>query len=314
MQPADLPHLQTADLTETSGGGSHGTHLILAQNSGSNGAPPDPVEDPSPTPEPEFPRVAPGWGDDPYYVINGVRFKWTERPIFRNGEPWPTVDHDFLRGELTPRNGPKPEVAIWVPIKPSDPILVGRTTQLEYEDPPELGYIRVILRGVPQRTLRQGRESKHAWDSIDEALLLARTRQFSEIFFNTSLSVSTGRIIQNKLRPDVFGIIRPELESEYIYHPREVFSGGQTAAGRQSQMPKDPRLAPIEGRDVSKRRPLRLSPYFREVRWPRFGNRALLQNLRRRIHRRARAIQAERLRLNSSFKIESRLQRNARSP
>ena len=221
--------------------------------------------------------------------------------MFRNGNPWPEVDHDFVRRELIPGKWPKPEIAIWVPVDPKDPILVGRTSQTEYEAPPPgLGYRRVILRGAPQRTHSRGQETNHAYDSIDEALEMAKTGQFSEIYFNTSLSTATGRVIQSMIRPDVFGRLRDDVENDYIYHSWESLSFGQTLRWRQSQMPSAQGLAPIRGRPVSKRR-LRLSPYFREVFV--FGpkSRALPQSLRLRVRRRAMTIARLRPSQNLSY-------------
>ena len=271
-------------------GSRNDARLIPAQGFGGNGPPPDPVEEPAPEPEPGSINVPLASTD--YYVVNGVRLKWTQYPVMRDGRRWPIVDRDFVRGELEPAKGPKPEIAIWVPVDPRDPMLVGRTSRLEYEDPPVPGYRRVILHGAPQRTYSRAQETNHSYDSIDEALLMARTGKFSDLYFNTSFSVATGRIIQSKIRPDVFGVLRPDAEDDYIYHPFEIWSGGQTREARQGQMPTFPRLKPVEGRDVSKRRPLRLSPYYREVRLPRFQNPALLRSLRQRVRRCARAIQA----------------------
>src|SRR5262249_42032646 len=131
----------------------------------------------------------------------------------------------------------------------------------------------------------------------------ARTGQFSEIWFNTSISRGTGYVVRSLIRPDVFARVRSGI-SGYLFHPVEVFSPGQTAATRQQEMPPVPWIAPVTGRPVTKRLRLRISPYFRLVRPSQLRrgreDEAILRNLCRQVRLRAFALGAAGIRAGRS--------------
>jgi hypothetical protein len=124
------------------------------------------------------------------------------------------------------------------------------------------GYLPVRLIGIPQVTRPVGRKSFHAYDSVDEALKLATTKQFGTIFFNRAWSKLTNGEIRSLIRNDVVAVMRPGQNVDFIYHPAEVLSRRQTPEQQQRRMPIDPRINPELSTKPFRSSSYRRSPYF----------------------------------------------------
>jgi hypothetical protein len=86
-----------------------------------------------------------------------------------------------------------------------------------------------------------------------EALRLAESNDFSDIYLNTSFSTITRGNVRSLIRPDVTAQARPELQSPFRLRPYEIFSNRQTAEQRQAQMPSGVSwIAPVDGRGYKK--------------------------------------------------------------
>lgn len=244
-------HLYGGRLIHTGGGGP-----------GDNEPPPDPI--PIPEAEPDYAgiRVPQGW-DTPGITINGLYYPPTRNPTLPSGALWPRATHDAIKAALAPNGGRQaPEVVIYVPIDKIGPLLMGETRDEDFQEP--RGYSAVKLIGTPQVTYSysRGEETGHAADGIREALEMAGTNQFSEIFFNRTLMTSTGGTYQNRIRPDVLGVVRSGLENNYIYHPYETLSPGQEIKDREEFFNNLPGFRPFKGQHY-KLSGLMISPYYR---------------------------------------------------
>ncbi len=243
----------------------YGGRLIHTGGPGDNEPPPEPV--PIPEAEPDLPgvRLPEGW-DTPGHTAGGLYYPTLRIPTLRDGRIWPEATPDAIKQALAPIRGPRPpEVVIYVPIDKIGPTLMGQTRDEEFEEPK--GYSSVKLIGTPQRTYSRGEETGHAADSIQEAIRLAGTNQFSKIYFNRSLMTSTrgappDLVLQDLIRPDVFAIVRPEIKIGYIYHPYETLSPGQSLEEREPDYPSHPGMNALEGRRY-KVAGLVISRYFR---------------------------------------------------
>jgi hypothetical protein len=146
---------------------------------------------------------------------------------------------------LDPRRGGLPFVKLYVPLDGKGPVLMGTTEQgADYIEPP--GYQPVFLRGVPQRTESGGVETAHALKSVVGALELARTNDYSDIFFNRSFSTISNGEDDVLLRPDVVGVRRPTLEGGPKYDVFEVLSPRQSGPAREQVLrPAVPEIGTI---------------------------------------------------------------------
>jgi hypothetical protein len=219
---------------------------------GDNGPPEDPIgEIPgvSPMPAPGV-RVPDGW-DTPGQSIDGLGYGPTRNPRLNDGRPWPIADHDAIRGILLSQGSPKATMTVYVPVDGVGPILVGSTAELEYERPE--GYDEVKLIGRPQTTYSRGVETGHARDSIDEAIRLASSNKFSEIYFNHTFSTSTQGVVESLLRPDVLARVRDEIDQPGRYAPYESLSPRQAGPNRARLMPKVPAIGELTWREYWKR-------------------------------------------------------------
>ena len=249
-------HLYGGQLIQTGGGGP-----------GDNEPPLDPID--IPEAEPDLPgiRVPQGW-DKPAYTTGSLYYPPTRNPTLADGSVWPRATHDAVKKALAPNGGRKPpEVVIYIPIDGLGPPLMGETEDIDFEEP--RGYSSVKFIGTPQRTYSRGEETGHAADSIQEAIRLAETNQFSRIYFNRALITSTrgqppDLILRDLIRPDVFAIVRPEIKIGYIYHPYETLSPGQSIEQREPDYPSSPSMRALEGRRY-KFAGLVISPYFKVV-------------------------------------------------
>jgi hypothetical protein len=133
---------------------------------------------------------------------------------------------------LDPRRGALPFVKLYVPLDGTGPMLMG-TDEMgdDYLEPP--GYEPVYLRGVPQRTTSRGVDTAHARDSVVEALSMAETNRYSDIYFNRSFSTISNGEFESPLRPDVVGVVRPALDSETKFDVFESLSPGQRGPARE---------------------------------------------------------------------------------
>ena len=106
-------------------------------------------------------------------------------------------------------------------------MLIGSNRTEDFERPE--GYTEVEFSGNPQENYGGERETNHADRSVEEALRLADSRQFSMIFFNRTMSTVTGQVVQSNIRPDVYGVLLPDFrdELEPIGRPVEIMSGRQ---------------------------------------------------------------------------------------
>jgi hypothetical protein len=201
-------------------------------------------------------RVPDGW-DTPGHIVDGIAYPPSRNPTFSDGTPWPRVDADVVMSTLTPRRGKTPpSMVVYVPRDGVGPTLVGSTTTEDYEQP--RGYDSVTLIGTPQTTYSRGAPTGHVGNSAAEGLRLAESNEFETIYFNRSFTLSTNGTVPSLLRPDVFAVARPEIESPYRYHPYETLSPGQSLRERQDEMPRDPSIRQLDGR--SYKRLARLSP------------------------------------------------------
>jgi hypothetical protein len=194
------------------------------------------------------PQVPQGW-DIPGQLIGGLLYPTTRHPVLRDGSPWPVATHDAIKALLTPQRGKDPKLNIYIPYDGIGPTLLGSTATASFAQPD--GYDLVTLIGTPQVTHSQGFETGHANDSIDEALSLAKTHQFSKIYFNLSLSKATDKMVQSLIRPDVLAVARPPLDELFGYQPYESFSPRQDEITRQNQLSIFPGLAQVYGRSPS---------------------------------------------------------------
>jgi hypothetical protein len=224
---------------------------------GGNGPPPDAELIPEPEPNPRTSQVPPSW-DIPSQTMGGAYDPATRAPLLPDGSPWPIATHDFILSVLARQPGTTPSMVLFVPSDGVGPVLVGSTATADYRKPD--GYGAVTLKGTPQVTYSGGIETAHAWDSVMEALRLARTNEFSIIYFNRSIFVATEETVVSLIRPDVFAVARPELDLPHIYFPYEVFSPGQNWEDRQDEMPDVPGIAPLRGHHYKRAR--RFSPEY----------------------------------------------------
>jgi hypothetical protein len=211
------------------------------------------IGDNQPPPEAEDilgpePRTAPGW-DVPGQLVGGLLYPPTRHPVLHDGTPWPVADHDAIKALLAPQRSKDPTLNIYIPYDGIGPTLLGSTATASFAQPD--GYDLITLKGTPQVTNSKGFETGHAYDSIDEALRLAKTHQFSEIYFNRSLSKATDQTVQSLIRPDVLALARPPLSNLFPYQPYESFSKGQNEIARKKQMSIFPGIAPVYGRGPS---------------------------------------------------------------
>ena len=220
-----------------------------------NGPPLEPPAGPIVEPQINAPRVPEGWD-----VVEDGRV--VRRPTLRNGQSWPVPTPEIVRAALMPQRGQTPVMVLFVPTDGKGPMLVGSDAEGDFMQPP--GYQTVRLFGTPQVTYSRGAETGHAEDSIEEALRLGATNQFSELHFNRTFSTATGRVVQSLIRPDVLAVVRPELDLEDIYHPYESYSPGQNDRTRLPDMPNVPWVRPVYGRRY-KAWGVIGSPYFRYI-------------------------------------------------
>ena len=171
---------------------------------------------------------------------------YQDHPLL-DGKPWPPVTHDLIAAVLARQGRTIPVMEIYVPQNGHGPILVGSNKFEDFPAPPP-GYDVVTLRGTPQVTYSRGVPTPHAPDSIEAALDMAATNRYSEVFFNRSFTTATAGIVKSSLQPDVFGVVRPEIDAPTRYNPFEVFSPGQKPAEREDKMPKDPRVGKLDWR------------------------------------------------------------------
>ncbi len=198
-----------------------------------------------PEPEPpvvlDLPKVEPGWDVD-----NDGRID--RKPTLRDGRPWPQASVDMVLETLKRvPGGPPPKKWIFVPLDGKGPPLVGSTSRAEFAEPP--GYDKVEFIGMPQETWRQGARSNHARDSVDAALRYAMSNKYSQIYFNSALSTSTASEADAPLRPDMLGVVRPELDLGYRFKPYESYSPGQPSEPRETLLQLlHPEMGEPEGR------------------------------------------------------------------
>jgi hypothetical protein len=232
------------------------------QEMGDNGPPDEPIAEvgPEPASQPSFdaPKVPDGW-DIPGHTVDGLYYPTVRFPKLPDGTPWPVATHDAIQAIMRPVRGGTPQMTLFVPLDKIGPTLIGSTDTLDYPKPE--GYDEVRLWGAPQVTYSRGEETGHAADSVSEALRMAETNQFSDINFNRAISTSTGRQVLSAIRPDVMGVVRPELDLDHLFHPYESLSPGQDIEERREEMPQDVRVKPAEGQQYYRKRSGR-SPYF----------------------------------------------------
>jgi hypothetical protein len=270
LSPPRVPATYRSPQNDSGGGSSWGgpTHLfggrlIYAADEepgiGDNGPPPDPVEVPGAEPRLDPEELPPGW-ETPGQTRGGLYYPPTRTPRFRDGTLWPVATPDVIRRILAPDGKTTPKMIIYVPADGIGPILVGSDTKGEMEEPPPI-YSMVRLWGTPQVTNTREGPTQHAHESVVEALGLAASNRFSDIYFNRSFSTITGRNVLSLSRSDVVAVYRSESDSPYHLLPREILSPGQTTEDRESQMPKDaPWIAPVRGRGYNKFMRLRFEP------------------------------------------------------
>ena len=192
---------------------------------GHNGPPGEPLEIER-EPETDAGAAPPRW-DVPGQTIGGLYYPPRRFPVFADGTPWPVVTAEAVRQILARRPGKQPSMVVFVPADGKGPMLIGSTRDKEYPAPK--GYFVVELRGTPQANFAGGRETDHADRSVAEAMRLAATNQFSTIFFNSTVSTGTGRLVESLLRPDVYAVYRPKLNftPPGRWHASEIKSPGQ---------------------------------------------------------------------------------------
>ncbi len=241
------PSTRTSPVSHPSGG-----HLIEVGyqsdgDSGDNGPPVEPAgergSEPDSEPVPGSQKVPDGWDVVPERTIGGLRYLAVRIPRLPDGRVWPTAEPTEILRILPPERGTTPAMIIFVPQDKTGPMLIGSDDKEEYQQPP--GYSKVRLLGAPQRTLASGSETTHALRSVIEGLRLAKTDEFSEIYFNRSFTTVTRRMFESLIRPDVVAVARPELDLGYIYQPSEILSGRQTHEDQQARMPDVPGIREI---------------------------------------------------------------------
>jgi hypothetical protein len=184
---------------------------------------------------------------DPFYPMNdGVR--------------WSEATHDLILKSLMRTGQKDPQMVIFVPLHGKGPILTGPDQNKDYPTPE--GYFPLRLIGIPQVTRPIGRPSFHAHDSVDEALGLADTKQFGTMYFNSAWSKLTKGEIRSLIRHDVVAVVRPGVDIDFIYHPAEVLSPGQTREQQKERIPIDPRINPELRTKPFRSSSYRRSPYF----------------------------------------------------
>ena len=171
---------------------------------GHNGPPGDPLEVER-EPDAQVEAVPHGW-DVPGQTLNGLYYPPRRYPVLPDGTPWPVVTVAAVRRIL---GGKASFLKIFVPDDGEGPMLIGSTPDREMMSPK--GYSVVEFRGKPQANFAGDRETDQADKCVEEAMRLARTNQFSMIFFNSTVSTGTGRLVESLLRPDVYGVFRPKL-------------------------------------------------------------------------------------------------------
>jgi hypothetical protein len=235
----------------TAGGGDgafgSGGRLVRVQypGIGDNLPPPEGEEIPGEEPFKEAPRV-PFGSDQLGGSAHGLIDPTSRRPVLPDGTPWPIATHDQIKAILAPQKGKIPTMVVFVPQDGIGPVLIGSTQTKDFAQPSS--YDTVTLYGTPQATYSGGIETGHARDSIDEAIRLARSNQFSAIFFNRSFTTVTDNMVQSLIRPDVIAVARPQFSDPHGYWPREILSPGQTHEERDRVMPTVPFVAPMQSR------------------------------------------------------------------
>jgi hypothetical protein len=222
--------------------GPTGGYLIRVQNGPTtNSYAPEPAA-PEPSPyEPNAPRVP--YGSDPTWGQPGALRGEGPVPTLLDGTPYQIADVRFIKSILSRSGRSMAEVKLYVPSNGAGPVLVGSTLTREFEGPPD-GFDEVWFFGTPQSTSSGGEETRHAEDSIEFALDMARTNRYSAIYFNRSFTVATGGQVISSLRPDVLGVLRQPIQ----YQPYESYSPGQDPVSRQDAMPQSPEVLPVQGR------------------------------------------------------------------
>jgi hypothetical protein len=227
----------------------YGGKLIYVQSAGSFGGnlpPPEAEIIPEAEPDPNAPSVPEGW-DIPVYTDGRTTGATVRVPRLPDGKPWPVATTATVRGSLTGLGRNAAKMTVFVPRDGKGPVLIGSTATFEYIKPE--GYSEVEIIGAPQitRSRSTGEETRHADACIDEALEMANSNKFSQIYLNRSFMTSTGRQVQSHLRPDVVGVLRSEIELPERFHPWESLSPGQELPERQEQMPKAPQVGRLRG-------------------------------------------------------------------
>jgi hypothetical protein len=94
-----------------------------------------------------------------------------------------------------------------------------------------------------------GVETAHALKSVERALEWAEADEYSDIYFNRTITVITSGGNQSSLRPDVADLYRPSLSDNGEFNVWEVFSPGQRAPKRELELrPVAPRMRGFDGR------------------------------------------------------------------
>ncbi|HEY2708498.1 MAG TPA: hypothetical protein VGI95_10630 [Caulobacteraceae bacterium] len=232
---------------------SHPTSGHLFQVQGGNGPPPDePEGDVGPEPEPPSPTgapsVPPGWDVSPAYESYGVLHPAVRIPRLPDGSLWPTAEPDAILAIMS--SGKAPPVDLYIPDDMVGPTLIGSTDKTQYPLPPGYSLVRFI--GTPQETRSGNAATRHALESVVEALRMARTNLFSSVYFNRSVSTITGRAIASPLRADVMGVVWPELDVGYALRPYEIVSPGQTPEQQRARFRHLPGIGPGDARRYEK--------------------------------------------------------------
>ena len=230
---------------------------------GGNGPPPEFVVEGSPE-EPGKPQARSTQGAEPASPPLGYIPGDPNYPM-NDGVRWPTATHDVILQGLAGKN---PRMVIFVPLHGDGPMLTGPDSDKDYPCPE--GYLPVTLIGIPQVTRPVGRKSFYAHDSVDEALELATSNLFGTIYFNKAWSTLTNGQVRSRIRNDVVAVARPGVDLDYIYHPAEVLSPGQTPEQQKERMPIDPRINPDLRTKRFRSSSYRRSPYFEYFDTPRY--------------------------------------------
>lgn len=222
-----------------------GGHLYLTQADGEadddygRNEPPEPPPEGTIEPEPEpslrVPRLPPG------FDISQAGLTYPD------GRFWPAATTEKVILILRAQKGGsgKPKMWLFVPTNGKGPILIGSTPKADYVLPPD--YEEVELIGDPQPTKRNGEPTNHDVDTVNAALSYAITNRYSQLYFNSAITTSTTGAVRSALRPDLMGVVRPQLPLSYRFQPYESYSPGQKPADRQQQLQLHPDIAPVEG-------------------------------------------------------------------